>query len=81
MQKWLKIWIELLIAAAIPNLVAVLTTPNEEVQREAARALGNLAANIEFGDLILREGALRNLISHVEISGSINPENGIYGFM
>ena len=43
--------------AAIPNRVAVLATLNEEVY-----AHGNLAANIEFGDLILREGALRNLI-------------------
>lgn len=28
------------------------------VSREAARALGNLAANLEHGDAILKEGAL-----------------------
>ena len=43
-------------ASAISNLVSVLGDPNEELRREAARALGNLAANIEFGDVILREG-------------------------
>lgn len=32
------------------------------VSREAARALGNLAANLEHGDTILKEGALKILM-------------------
>ena len=40
-------------ANAIPNLVGILSDPVEDLRREGARALGNLAANIEFGDMIL----------------------------
>jgi hypothetical protein len=39
-----------------------LAHPNDELKRESARALGNLAANIEFGDMILREDALPYLL-------------------
>lgn len=49
-------------SAAIPPLIKSLDEPSEELKREAARALGNLAANIELGDVILREGALPLLL-------------------
>ncbi len=45
-----------------PLLEALETSP-PLVQREAARALGNLSANIEYGDTILREGAQPHLIA------------------
>jgi hypothetical protein len=48
-----------------------LQSANEAVKREAARGLGNLAANIELGDVILREGALPYLIPMLRSSGTI----------
>ena len=58
-------------STAIPNLVSTLQSPNEEVKRESARALGNLAANIELGDVILREGALPFLIPMLRSSDNL----------
>ena len=58
-------------ATAIPNLVSALWNPDEELKRESARCLGNLAANIEFGDLILREGALAYLIPMLRSSDNM----------
>ena len=58
-------------ANAIPNLISVLSDPNEDLRKEGARALGNLAANIEFGDVILREGALPYLIPMLRSSDNV----------
>ena len=47
----------------IPPLMQALAESVQEVQREAARALGNLAANIVYGDMILRAGAQPHLLT------------------
>ena len=41
-----------------PTWTKALGSSSALVSREAARALGNLAANLEHGDAILKEGAL-----------------------
>lgn len=51
--------------------MSVLNSPSENVKKEAARALGNLAANIELGDIILRDGALPYLIPMLRSSDNI----------
>ena len=50
-------------AEPVKPLLEALETSPPLVQREAARALGNLSANIEYGDTILREGAQPHLIA------------------
>ena len=44
--------------------------------RESARCLGNLAANIEFGDVILREGALPYLIPMIRSADYLTQRMG-----
>ena len=63
---------------AIPFLVSAISEPHEELKREAARALGNLAANIEFGDLILREGALQYLVPMLRSSDHLTQRMGAF---
>jgi HEAT repeat protein len=50
-------------AEPIAPLLEALETSPPLVQREAARALGNLSANIEYGDTILRAGVQPHLIA------------------
>lgn len=47
----------------IPLLVATLESDDEEVQSESARALGNLASNIDFCDLLLEHGLTQLLVT------------------
>lgn len=49
-----------------------------KLKREAARALGNLAANIEFGDLIIREGALVHLVPMLRSSDNLTQRMGAF---
>ena len=53
-----------------PPLLQALAESVQEVQREAARALGNLAANIVYGDMILRAGAQPHLLTLLRSSPS-----------
>ena len=63
---------------AILFLVAALGEPHIDIKRESARALGNLAVNIEFGDMILREGALSHLIPMLRSADSATQRMGAF---
>lgn len=63
---------------AILFLVAALGEPHIDIKRESARALGNLAVNIEFGDMILREGALGHLIPMLRSADSATQRMGAF---
>ena len=47
----------------VPLLAAALDSASEPIQREAAWALGNLAVNLDYGDLVRRHGAARRLVA------------------
>lgn len=48
---------------ACSGAVQALDCTSPLVSREATRALGNLAANLEHGDSMLKEGALRSFMA------------------
>jgi hypothetical protein len=47
----------------ISQLVGALECASEAIQRESARALGNLAVNIDYCDLVLKHGAVKGLVT------------------
>lgn len=47
----------------IPLLVVTLESDDDEVQSESARALGNLASNIDFCDILLEHGLAQLLVT------------------
>lgn len=47
----------------IPLIVEALDSPSEAVQREAARAVGNVSVNIDYCEDLIRHGAAPRLIS------------------
>lgn len=65
-------------AAASPALVKALAEGNDEVKREAARAIGNLAANIELADEFLREGAISHLLPMIRSDETLTQRMGAF---
>lgn len=49
--------------SCVPLLVRALDSDSEFVQREAARALGNLAVCIDYSDLVLKHDAVKRLVA------------------
>ncbi len=47
----------------IPQLVGALDCSSESIQQESARALGNLAVNIDYCDLVIKHGAIKGLVA------------------
>jgi len=50
-------------SGCIPLLIGALESNVEEVQSESARALGNIAGNIDFCDLLLEHGVAQLLVT------------------
>lgn len=47
----------------VPLLIGALESSSESVRREACRAIGNLAVNIDYCNLVIKRGAAKRLVA------------------